>query len=244
MIFNERGRGDVVAGLNQTTVDLDLLDVQEGYDGYIGADGNPLIISANTVLYRGQGSMTYQDGNGTTDLMIVDSSNLQDAVQLTGSTITRLRVRRGKATVLASFTGTFTDVEMASRLGGRGAVVEVAAGANLAITNLYLSGGDIFGDINIGLSTLFVVSGGSFETALGQSAITASLILTGGSFTWSPVTSNVATVPTWSGLLQIMAGTFDARLGMSKTMSDVRVWDAGTFLYGPGDSVTLKRMKP
>lgn len=107
-------RCSIIPNSSQTLVSLELLDVHEGYRFDIGAPGNPLIIAAKKVNYRGlgtlhfQGSATLATGDKDADasyVFIVDSDNLVDAVRISGDNIDRVLVTKGHVTTSGSAMG-------------------------------------------------------------------------------------------------------------------------------------------
>jgi hypothetical protein len=86
VIFDSRHNGNVTGGLNQTAVDLDSLHIMAGNTSQIGNnESDPLIISADSVRHYGSGTLFYQDGDGTTDLIRINSPNMVKAAWLSGT---------------------------------------------------------------------------------------------------------------------------------------------------------------
>lgn len=100
--FDESNTDDVIAGLNQTGVDTPFIHRLEGYTGDIGQQGNPLIISTGLLWLEGSGFFNFQNGNGTTDQVVVDAFNMGSPGILDGD-ITRLWVLKGEALTGTSF---------------------------------------------------------------------------------------------------------------------------------------------
>jgi hypothetical protein len=200
--FDARGQGDVVGGLDQTAIDLDLLNIAEDYDGNIGADGAPLIISADVVAMRGNGTLSYKDGGGTTDVLIVDSANLQDAAIVDGATISRLRVVRGGTNVLASATVALLEME---EVQYGTTIVTMADGA--AAPALYMVGGNL-----TTYAVGFTVLSGGYIRLLGNA--TGGWYQAGGYCNWASKIRG-SFVPSMASAV-LMRGTMDTREGIIK----------------------------
>jgi hypothetical protein len=246
VIFDGTGQGDVVGGLDQSAVDLDLLQVDAGYEGNIGADGGPLIISADEVIYQGLGTLAYKDGNGITDLMIVDSANLQDAVKLSGATITRLRCRMGHTALLGDFTGTIAKLELAPRLANSQVVVDVGMTFGGDVTDMWMQGGTLQGRSPfVGLNAhKILISGGLWDISNGAAG--DYFVLDGGTVRWSVPTQSPGVSLAWSGEMHLLSGTLDARAGGSKAITNLYLWETASFFYTNGKmSVSnTHRMEP
>jgi hypothetical protein len=248
VIFDGFGQGSVVGGLNQAAVDLDLLQIDEAYTGNIGAVSDPLIISADEVVYQGSGTMHYRDGNGITDLMIVESPNVLQAAVLSGDTITRLRVLNGRVQLVSGFTGTISTLEIAPSGVDTNTYVEVLPNGFCLISELFMNGG-VFdtGNTNVfSLSTCrAMINGGLWRTAQGIDAVVETdirLYLFGGTIIWESTDAN----DQWIGQLHLIGGTFDARLGGRKTIAALYLWDQADFQY-INSKMTINstvRMKP
>lgn len=242
--FDGTGQGDVIGGLNQTTIDLDLLEVHDNYHGNIGDPGNPLIISADQVIMQGRGTLNYQDGDGTTDLVIVQSDNPVDAMRIMGGTVTRLRANAGRVVLGPSFSNDIDDLELAAPMSQRvpPSVVSQRT-ASTGYVRLRMAGGYLERLAPGGLTgETSVISGGVWKFTAGAGS---PIWLSGGLIQWdtaitSPGVSVLATA------FYISGGTLDARAGGAKAISSLYLDPAGQFLYNDDTmSVTsTKRMEP
>jgi len=104
-----------------TAVDVNSIYVGPGYTLNIAGTGAHFDISADKVHYQGStGKLWLKDGAGTTDRVIIDSTDANplshDCVSLAGAAFTRLLVLRGLATIEASCT--VTNIVVGSRNAG------------------------------------------------------------------------------------------------------------------------------
>lgn len=142
-------------------IDFDLIHVQEGWTGSIGAVGAPFECNADRVEYYGLGQFYYLDAGTTgTDYFVVNSKRDTgtDAVQISGDTITNLEVIRGRVTV--------------------------ANGAS--VTNLYVgylnnpsSDAKVYLAASVDAMTLLVMNGGFCEIRMSTNAIATALMNSG-----------------------------------------------------------------
>lgn len=241
-IFDGTGQGDCLGG-SLAAIDLDALQVDDAYEGDIGADGNPIIISADVVTYQGRGTMVYQDGNGTTDLMIVDSVNLQDAVKISGATITRMRVLSGRVDFLSTWSGTMTLLELAPR-NFNGVTVDFGADTTGEVLRVLMNGGLLKGDIFNGVGSHdAVLTGGTW---IADVTTDGTVVIDGATVIWNSPTTSAGVAILWGGNVHLMSGVLDARQGGNKTLSNLYLWEAGTFLYNDDKMTvtTTHRMEP
>lgn len=243
-IFDGTGQGDCLGG-SLAAIDLDALQVDDAYEGNIGAEGNPIIVSADVVTYQGRGTMAYQDGNGTTDLMIVDSLNLQDAVRISGATITRMRVLSGHVGFLSTWSGTMSLLDLAPR-NFNGVTVDFGADTTGDVLRVLMSGGLLKGDVFNGIGAHEVLIGGGTWIADTPGASSSNVVtVSGGTVVWNSPTTSAGVALIWAGDVHIVSGVFDARQGGNKSMSNVYEWAGGSFLYNDDKmTVTLARMEP
>lgn len=95
-----------------TAVDVNLIEITDGYNQVIGLTGARMDISADKVNHFGQNTLYYVDGGGTTDHILVHQSRNPvlsggapvTALELAGNKTVNLSVRRGLASVVASTT--------------------------------------------------------------------------------------------------------------------------------------------
>ena len=245
VIFGSWGQGDVISSLSQTAVDLDLLQIQDSYFGRIGNHGNPLIISADLVIARGRGTLHYQDGNGTTDVMILDSDNLVNAAYIGGNTITRLRVMKGRVKLVTGI-GTIADLEVSYRSNIDGdAYVDAGDLGALVVTDLRMDGGTlkVFG------ATIqnFTISAGLLDAYTLSTSGSTATYQTGGRVRWTDVPPVGLSVAWPTAEYHLMGGTLDISGGGPKTVTTLYQYAGGT-LYDPNNNLdatsTIVRMAP
>ena len=142
VIFDGHAQGDVIGGLNQAAVDLAKLQIMSDHFGAIGKVGDPLIISADLVVNAGGGRLVYQDGTGTTDVFIVQSSDRRVEAWLSGNTFTRLRVNRGHVVLNPAIAGYIISRLGIAYVNCLDADAYVGMGAlSYVVSNFYQMGG-------------------------------------------------------------------------------------------------------
>ncbi|MGB2987238.1 MAG: hypothetical protein WBE26_15315, partial [Phycisphaerae bacterium] len=97
----------IMPNSSQTLIQVEAFLVRDGYRGDIGAPGNPLIIAAKKMIYRGLGTLNYE-GSATLDtgaymdnasyVFEVDSDNLVNVAHIAGPRVCRLLIKKGKVT--------------------------------------------------------------------------------------------------------------------------------------------------
>lgn len=131
---------EIQTGLNQTAVDLASFIVEPPYAQAIGGPGNPLITSAGLVKFFGSGDFYYQDGNGTTDVMLINSGSMANTIQLGGDTITDCTLLRGTITFPATLT-TMTTLRIGHVTNRESDVNLTIVAGGTALTTVYQAGG-------------------------------------------------------------------------------------------------------
>jgi len=85
LFFDGSSQMDVVSHLGAFSgVDKKLIWLTSAYDGYVGANGNPLTVPVAHLIYNGSGSLyhAFQSHSTQTTYIVIDSPNLQDAYTL------------------------------------------------------------------------------------------------------------------------------------------------------------------
>lgn len=253
VIFDELGQGDVIGGLNQTAVDLDLLRIERGYRGRIGRHGDPLIISADIVTHRGTGTLHYTDGSGITDLMIIDSPNNAEAAFLSG-TIDRLRIIQGRVELMSGISAV-SSLEI-SRADD--AIVPPYVTINEGVTAGFVTGwfrmddGRLEGimplDSAVPTTASAILFGGYWKVTKSEATVNIRAIIgTGGVLDVVIPDATAGTVRQWNGQFDVMGGSWDFRGTSLLDIGDVHVWQNGEVLYNDDAStfiITEVRMKP
>ncbi|KKL87249.1 hypothetical protein LCGC14_1936570 [marine sediment metagenome] len=163
----------VTGGLNQTGINLDELQISPAYTGDIGLLGNPLIIDCAKLVHRGAGTL-YHKADGGINRILVDSRNLVNAAQFSGSASSwRTAVKKGRVTC----TNGLSDMAVLSVVGDKSIVIVEANGAE-SIGAVYQSGGFIqnFRPIDTSVRKA-VISGGTF---VHESGAIYTLVVNGG----------------------------------------------------------------
>jgi hypothetical protein len=237
VIFDGSGQGSVVGGLNQTAIDLDRLELLSAYGGSIGVPGNPLIISADEVIHQGSGTLCYQDGGGTTDLMIVDSPNAVNAAYLGGNTITRARILNGYLEFVSGI-GTVTHLELGtsdspnSHPGPRVAMSDSLGNVGF-VTNLRMNNGFLNGNMIAAASTGHQVICGGYWRSPFLGSTGGVYLQTGGTVELYLDQSYASSIALIAMDLHLIGGVLDTRNTGRLAMSGAKiyVWPDATFLY-------------
>jgi len=227
VIFPSNNQVSVTSGLSQGAVDLASLVIHPGYGGDVGLTGTHLTISATKVLHEGTGTLFYTDGTGTTDRVIVNSTNKVNAATLSGSLLTRITVIRGKVT-LDSALGAVSILEssfFASQSSDADVVIETGAGT---ITDLFMNGGQV--DCGAAVTTL-TQSAGKFIHNEAASGAIATINQTGGQLVYND-DGNIT-------LANIMGGELDfGQNARTLTIAELKVWP-GARVINPTDRITV-----
>lgn len=237
VIFGSWAQGDVISDLDQTAVDLDALQVQDGYFGRIGNHGNPLIISADLIIHRGRGTLHFQQGSSTTDLIIIDSDNKVNAAYISGADISRLRLLKGKTKLLVGIENV-TDIEVSYRNDPQNDVILDALGlanAKPIVADLRMDGGTVF--FHRPLIENIVVADGVLRVFYHQNTTSPQFTYqTGGRVVWTSFFASGAT--TWqTPEYHLLGGMLDISEGGQKTFTSLYVYKNGT-LYDPNNNLT------
>ncbi|MDZ4250294.1 MAG: hypothetical protein U0990_09425 [Candidatus Nanopelagicales bacterium] len=148
LFFVKSNNSPVTTGLDQSAgagLHLGLIQTERGFTAGIGATGNPLIITCNRLVHRGEGQLWYKDGTGTSlqwtrEVVIASPEMSAYAAVLDGAAIERILLRRGR-TLLAGSLQSIARLEIGHENNPLSDVdCEVASGAK-AIGSLVLNGG-------------------------------------------------------------------------------------------------------
>lgn len=254
VIFDGTGQGHVIGGMNQTAVDLALLHIMREYVGNIGQLGDPLVISADTVVHRGLATLHYKDGSGATDFMIIDSPNHVRAAFL-GGTISRLRCLNGRTTLLADI-ASMSSLEIAKAkdavYAGQVHVDDGSAGNFL--TALYIDDGFFKGPMSLvptgaPPTSHATIRGGRWRITNSSSAQgVRSIVMTGGIIEVATAPGSPGSVRQWTVTqFDVMGGHLDlSQANVIQFVNPIRVWDDGV-VTAPADTAlvnyTLERME-
>ena len=116
-----------IAGFDASATELDSLTVGSKYTGTIGSSGTKLELDATVFNFSGNGD-TYIEGIYGT-LTVQDTSTSNTALNLSGSTISYLRVLGGKGTVTIAADSTVnTSIEL---IGADGVTLNIADAATI-----------------------------------------------------------------------------------------------------------------
>lgn len=196
---------DDITGSDQSAVTLDSLTVGSQFTGSIGTSGTKLQINATEFDYSGNGTTAYFDGNLTT-ATIQNTSTDDDALHISTSTITTLRVLGGRGTIqLANSCTISTTIE---QIGAEGATLTIADGTTIGGScTLTMDSGQV--ELNEAVPTV-TTFGGELIATLDSGTITT-LNMYGGSVRWRPTASCTITT------LNLYSGLFDSRESLSTT---------------------------
>lgn len=237
VIFGSWAQGDVISDLDQTIYDYDALQIQDGYFGRLGNHGSPLIVSADYILHRGRGTLHFQQGSSTTDLIIIDSENKVNAAYISGTSISRLRLLKGKTKLLVG-SESITDIEVSYRNDPINDVILDATGLATAkpiITDLRIDGGTVL--LHRPLCENLIVTNGLLRVfQFGQTTSPQFTYQTGGRVVWTAGSS--AGAWTWhTPEYHLIGGTLDLSEGGQKTITSLYIYGNGT-LYDPNNNLT------
>ena len=242
--FGSYGVGSVIAGLDQSAVDLDLLQIDPDYPGDIGTSGDPLRIGADEVIVRGYGQLHITPS--VVDFMLVDSENLVNAVALYSGMPTRLRIMKGRVGVLNNVTKAsllemtyrnYPSTDAALDIGP----IQTSSGV---CGTLLMEAGLITGPCPVynGTTSDWFQTGGRVVITSGpMSQITAHIA--GGAVDWEPTNPDDLT---WS-TLHLRSGVVDALGGLpDKTLIHLYEWPKGELLYNASSLAITNpyRMEP
>lgn len=150
--------------LNQAAVDLDLLEIDAGYTGQVGASGTPLKIDADLVKHYGRGTLYYESDGAVTDWFIVNSMSNALAAYLDGDQITKITVQSGFVELAATLgTGAITTtLEVGGSISGTDVIIhpKSASPSSAIVTTLHQTGGTVR---STGVITTANVSGGMLK---------------------------------------------------------------------------------
>jgi len=218
----------VTAGLNQSSITLGDLIIEDGYSGKIGTNTAPLQIGVTTFEYAGRGDSAFLD---------IAASSVNPVIHNTGSSTTGkvgLHIKgsaMGTVVVMAgsvglgSLHGTSATVTTLRVTGGS---VEIGSGST--VTNIYSFGGSVTTRTNI---TDCNVNGGTV-TAREQAAITT-LDLEDG-------TVNFNSEATWA-TVNVNGGRLSIGAGSNKTITNLTLEPGGELIYYPSN-LTLSNDLP
>ena len=174
-VYIPAGSAKITAGLNQSSVSLNSLTIQEGYDRDIGSATGYLQIGTGSLVIDSAGGQQFIDvGSSAVSPEIRGTGTAgigARAVNLLGSAIATLSVNAGSVGVAIAGDATST-IATARVLSG-----DLLLGKGVTLTTLYQRGGSV--DQHCA-STLSELQGGTLETA-GSGAISTVSIF-GGTF--------------------------------------------------------------
>lgn len=143
------GRRPLIPTSSWTAIALALLDVQPGFRFDVGGSGNPLIVAATDLLYRGDGTLYFEGSPAnSTETIIINSDKIgPQAAVLTGASVGRVLVNKGH-TILTDL-NTLVRLEISYRTNRlTDAVVDgtFGPGGGGAALTLIMAGGQFFSD--------------------------------------------------------------------------------------------------
>ena len=214
-VFITSGSVDI-DGFDASATELTSLTVGSQYTGTIGSSGTKLELDATTFNFSGNGD-TYIEGIYT-DLTVQDTSTSETALNLSGSTITTLRVLGGKGTVTVAADSTIsTAIEL---IGADGVTLNIADNATIGGScTLIADSGRL--ELNQAVPTI-TIYGGVADIQLDSGTVTT-LNQYGGRIRWIPTAACTITT------LNLYAGLFDSRDSVSPvfTIIDSTVHEDG-----------------
>ena len=224
-IFTGASQHPVVSGLDNDGVALTMLRIQPEYRGDIGNEQNPLKLISTKVVHKGGGTLWYEDGAGTTALMIIDTPAGHPGVVFMGGVITRVQIVRGmmicgSAAGLITWLGMSTDAAVLHTRRGSGGI----AGLHMAA-----------GRASIASDVVMFMRGGHATIPNDAPSIATWMQLGGTTIDFS----QGATLT----LLMLLGGIFDTtkRVQGTRTITNARVWPGADFRYVE-DRITITNL--
>lgn len=209
-----------ITGESQAAVDLAKLFTAPGCRVNIGSSGTPLIIGASLFSLHGLGAAYIQNDSAGAEVIIINSPNMDTALILTGTTVSRINMARGGATINPS--GGVTEMILGSVAALRTSN-NLTIGAAAAIAELTMLGGratclGTVGGLYLGAGTFSDYGAGG-----------GSIIQTGGVF--KAFTTNTAWTISSSYLI---AGLCDLRgIEVPVTIDEIFIGPNAEFKYDP-----------
>ena len=183
-----------IAGFDASATELDSLTVGSKYTGTIGSSGTKLELDATVFNFSGNGD-TYIEGIYGT-LTVQDTSTSNTALNLSGSTISYLRVLGGKGTVTIAADSTVnTSIEL---IGADGVTLNIADAATIGGSCAVVSDSGRL-ELNQAVPTI-TIYGGVADIQLDSGTVTT-LDQYGGRVRWIPTaTCTITTLTLYGGL--------------------------------------------
>lgn len=224
---------DVLTNLNVWTgLDLTRLWVQEGYDGDIGADGNPLVAGIHHIIHQGTGRFFLSpEQHGSVVYVVIDSPNQVDAFKLVTQAPTGfgLYCINGGVDISNSVTGIGTLF-----IAGRDSMnfPRVGIGSGVTVGNYIQRSGVVTTKSVLGTSNCILDGGLLIADALGTSNWTNIINITGGTFQYNG-SGNITQVMLANGTLDMSQ---DSR---AKTITILVLLPGAEFITHNNITVTL-----
>lgn len=236
VIFNGDNDVAVTSGHTaQTAVDLDLLFIGDDFTKDIGSSASRLIISSDSVIHRGKGSLFMRSGNVETNEVIVSHTGNQQAISLDyiGSMPLRVIVSRGRVLLVVDAAGDIDDLvisHVTSRANDSDVTYQGQVGSTDSIVNLMLSGGKFRTKTSEEtlISNVFICSGKATITLKdGVPLLGKTHISCGGTLEWYTNTGALTESNVYDGLLDFTQNKVE------KVATLVNLWPDGRFSFFP-----------
>ena len=233
VVFGSYSQADVVAGLNQTGIDLASLWIQPEYGGNIGSLSNPLVIDSLHTTHEGSGLLSIKfDGAGGSTM--IDSPNRQLAAILDGTAGNCwVNVKRGVVDVAAGLSEIDELHVSYHNSPGDDAIVNIAPSAN-SIGQFTMCGGIVTNSRHIVDSTATqqgVLSMGGGQMFFEGSADIDRLNVFGGVFVNNSTGAIIVST--------LQGGTVDCNQKPgARTMTSVRIFEGAEFRRSGDVTVT------
>lgn len=222
-VFNQ-GTQDVDPTLGNIAA-LDGIEIYPGYEGAIGASGNKMTSSVNTIKHLGRAPFWFDDAAGTTDDVFIRTVDRNVIVNLGGDTMTNVTILRGNVT-LDGTTGVVALLDVGFVDNALQDVMLSIVNNGNAITAARFWGGNTM--LNKTVTSAYVANG-VVMLPVGTSGTLTNLYETGGT-----VTNNAGTDMT---LAIVGPGTLD--LGQTALTVSTGIWLPGSKIIKSGTIHTI-----
>lgn len=188
-----------INGADKSSIELALLEVEDGFPYHIGTPSLPLQIDSDKLVYQGNGGAVLSGGYGDATLAARDNS--RDGITLDIGTTSSMNIRcvRGGCTITnGPSSGTINSLSMASSDGEMlldGNIVKIGP-----TTNLHCSAGTLISNYR-GFTRTSIIGG---RYICQTSTVTSFLYVAAGGYVLYDSTSRVS-------FLYLFSGTLDAR---------------------------------
>lgn len=236
MNFDDGSQYDVVSGLTAFAAsNFTKVWFHSTYQGNVGADGNALELSPQTLIHQGSGSLFFKPVTNAITLsnILIDSTNQQDALTVLiggDSSSYNLYIRSGAAQLLNG-TGAWRRLHIGAHFGV-GPFLTIGSSVGV-ISDYYQTSGFVTTQSPLGKSgqSRCTIDGGDLTYDQRATSAWNHILLTGGTFHYNGTGTLSEAI--------IESGTLDMQMdGRAKTISTVIIHPGANFLTHDAITVT------